>query len=185
MDRFAYEQVYLVICSILVFLDLSGPSPSAQDREVAYRVGPLEVLGDGPSYVEVGLGAFDAHGGDGEISAVAEIQLRWGRKLWFIGPAIRLLGNTDGGVFGYAGIDADVAYGNVVITPLLGAGGYAEGGSKHLGGVFQFRVGLGIAYEFANRTRLGLRLSHLSNAGIHDKNPSEEELYITYTWPLP
>jgi hypothetical protein len=166
--------------------------PSAQaaaenQREVFQRLGPIEILGDAPSYAEVGLGAFDLftdRDGSAERSGVAQIQLRWGRKLYLIGPVIGLMGNTDGGVFGYGGIYADLAYGNFVVTPVLAAGGYSKGGSKDLGGVFQFRLELGVAYEFDDGTRIGVRLGHISNAGIHDDNPGEEELFITFAIPF-
>jgi lipid A 3-O-deacylase len=50
---------------------------------------------------------------------------------------------------------------------------------------FQFRTGLGVAYEFDDGTRLGVRVAHVSNAGIHDDNPGEEELYVRFALPFP
>jgi lipid A 3-O-deacylase len=94
------------------------------------------------------------------------------------------MANTDRGVFGYGGIYADLAYGNVVLTQMLGLGGYSKGDSKDLAGVFQFRVETGIAYEFDGGKRIGARVAHISNAGIHNFNPGEEELYVTYALPF-
>ncbi len=177
----------LASSSLLALLSLSGQPVSAQGREIAFRLGPIEVLEDGPSYAELGVGAFDLFAFQGEraTSAAAEIELRWGRKAWFIGPAIGLMGNTDGGVFGYGGIYADLTYKNLVITPLFGPGGYVQGHSKDLGGVLQFRTELGVAYQFDDGARLGVRIAHLSNAGIHHSNPGEEELHVTYALPFP
>lgn len=104
--------------------------------------------------------------------------------MWFLGPAIGLMANTDGGVFGYGGLYADIAYGNFIVTPLAGFGGYREGDSTDLGGVFQFRLSIGVSYQFENRHRLGLNLAHVSNATIHEINPGEEELYLTYAIPF-
>ena len=171
----------------LIALSPSAQAVAQNQREVFHRLGPIEILGDTPSYAEVGLGAFDVfaeRGGSGERSGAAQLQLRWGQKLYFIGPVVGLLGNTDGGVFGYGGIYADLAYGSFVVTPVLAAGGYSEGGSKDLGGVFQFRLEVGIAYEFDDGTRIGVRLGHISNAGIHDDNPGEEELFLTLAIPF-
>ena len=171
----------------LIALSPSAQAVAENQREGFHRLGPIEILGDALSYAEVGLGAFDVfteRDGSAERSGVAQIQLRWGQKLYFIGPVIGLLGNTDGGVFGYGGIYADLAYGNLVVTPVLAAGGYSEGGSKDLGGVFQFRLELGVAYEFDDGTRIGVRLGHISNAGIHDDNPGAEELFITFAIPF-
>lgn len=178
--------VSLALFSLLLFLGSGDQSLSAQERQDALRLGPVELRGDGPSYAEVGLGGFNVLDmDDGGASAAGQIQLRWGRKLYFVGPAIGLMGNTDGGGFGYGGVYADIAVGDVVFTPLLGAGGYAEGDSSDLGGVFQFRTALGITHEFDDGTRFGVRVAHISNAGIHDDNPGEEELYLTFALPFP
>jgi hypothetical protein len=67
----------------------------------------------------------------------------------------------------------------------LGPGGYVQGHSKDLGGIFQFRTELWVAYQFDGGARLGARIAHLSNAGIHHSNPGEEELLVTYAPPFP
>lgn len=169
--------------ALLVIL-LTMPSwrlAADDERDVVFRVGPLDVLGESANYVEVGLGAFNVLDRDGEeTETAARIELRLGQKLWVVGPAIGLVAAGDGGVFGYGGVYADVAYGHVIFTPLLGIGGYARGNSKDLGGVFQFRGAFGAAWEFDQGTRLGLHVAHVSNAFIHDENPGEEELFLTY-----
>lgn len=169
----------------LIALASAAQARAGEPRDVFHRLGPIEVMGQAPSYAEIGVGAFDVLGeGDGRTSGAAQVQLRWGRKLFFIGPAIGLMANTDGGVFGYGGVYADLAYGNVILTQMLGLGGYARGDSKDLAGVFQFRTETGIAHEFDGRKRIGVRIAHVSNAGIHDFNPGEEELYLTFALPF-
>jgi lipid A 3-O-deacylase len=162
-------------------LAASAPGRAQEPRDVFHRLGPVELLGD----ADFGAGVFDLFGeGDGRTSGAAQVQLRWGRKLFFIGPLIGLMANTDRGVFGYGGVYADLAYGDVVLTQMLGLGGYSRGDSKDLAGVFQFRVETGIAYEFDGGKRIGARIAHISNAGIHDFNPGEEDLYLTFALPL-
>jgi lipid A 3-O-deacylase len=161
---------------------------AAETAENTYaRWGDLAVLGDNaPHYLDLAVGVFDLRQsfGTSERSAAGRVELRGGRKLWFLGPAMGLMANTDGGVFGYGGVYADIAYGNVIVTPFGGFGGYRRDDSSGLGGVFQFRLSLGVSYVFPNRHRLGLNFAHISNAAIHDKNPGEEELYITYAIPF-
>lgn len=53
-----------------------------------------------------------------------------------------------------------------------------------LGGPFEFRLALDVAYEFESRSRLGLRLSHLSSACIYDRNPGAEELLLVYSFAI-
>jgi hypothetical protein len=147
------------------------------------------VLGQEASQLEIGIGVFDVFKDvvftdDRENrSAAARLELRGGHKVVVLGPAIGVMANTDGGVFGYGGVYIDVAWGDVLITPLVGLGGYAEGGSKDLGGVFQFLASGTVAYAFPNGSRLGIRLSHLSNASIHH-NPGVEDLMLIYSLPF-
>jgi hypothetical protein len=51
---------------------------------------------------------------------------------------------------------------------------YVQGPSKDLGGIFQFRTELRLRTSFDGGAKLGARILHLSNAGIHHCNPGEE-----------
>lgn len=139
----------------------------------------------GPDHLSVGAGAFnvipDNHA---DRSAAFQLEYRFGDKLGIFGPAIGGMVNTDGAVNPYAGIYTDFAMGPVIVSPFAGAGYYADGHSKDLGGPFQFRLALDVAYEFDSQSRLGLRLSHLSNAYIYDHNPGEEELMLVYSFAI-
>lgn len=171
-------------CALPIVMTCGGAHAGGGDH-VAFRVGAVEFLGRAPSYIDVGVGVFDVFLEDDDITTpAARIELRWGEKLFFIGPAIGIMANTDGGVFGYGGIYADIRYGNFVLMPLLAVGGYHQGDSKDLGGVFQFRVGLGLNYQVEGGARIGVRLDHVSNAGTHGSNPGEEELLLTLSVPL-
>lgn len=170
---------------LFLFVVSFAAAVPAQVREPVASLGPVEVLGSGPSRAEFGVGSFDVlRQGESGRAAAMLAQLRYGRKLYGIGPAIGLMTNLDGGVFAYGGLYADFAWGKVIITPVLGLGGYHEGGSKDLGGVFQFRTEIGFAYELQNGSRLGVRITHISNAGIHSRNPGEEEVLLTYSLPF-
>jgi len=117
-------------------------------------------------------------------SAAGRVEFRVGHKIYGIGPALGFLANTDGGAYGYRAVYADLKYHDLVLTPLAGLGAYQEGDGSDLGGVFQFRLALGVSYQFADKSRAGLTLAHVSNAGIHDDNPGEDEIYLTYALPF-
>ena len=51
-------------------------------------------------------------------------------------------------------------------------GGYHTGDSSDLGGVFEFRLSLDIAYRFDNGHRLGVRAAHISSGGVNEQNPA-------------
>lgn len=146
----------------------------------------IEFRRDGPSYLSVGAGAFNIFPDNHDDRAAAfQLEYRHGDKFWGIfGPAVGGMVNTDGAVNPYAGVYTDLAMGPIIVSPFGGAGYYADGKSKDLGGPFQFRLALDVAYEFDSQSRLGLRLSHLSNAYIYDRNPGEEELMLVYSFAI-
>ena len=82
------------------------------------------VRGDEPSYLDFGVGAFNAVFRHGQpATAEGRIEFRYGEKLFYIGPAVGLLANARGGVFGYGGLYSDIAFGRFILTPLAGLGG--------------------------------------------------------------
>lgn len=153
----------------------------AGDTTAFARLGPIVVHGNEADNLLLGAGVFDLRD---EPSGAGMVEYRFGRKVFVIGPALGLLVNADGGLFGYVGVYSDLSYANFFVTPQLAIGGYGDGSSKDLGGVFQFRQALDLAYRFGNGHRLGLRVAHISNASIHDSNPGEEELLLTYSLQL-
>jgi lipid A 3-O-deacylase len=146
------------------------------------QIGQVTLHGDQADVFSVGVGAYDF--ADRGTAAAATAEYRLGRKLWFVGPSIGLMANSDGGVLGYLTVYIDLSWSQIHLTPQVGIAGYREGDSRDLGSVFQFRASGDLAYEFANAGRLGLRLVHVSNANTTNPNPGEEELYLVYSLPL-
>ena len=68
-------------------------------------------------------------------------------------------------------------------TPSFGAGFYDDGSGKKLGNTIEFRTSLEISYELKNNNRIGISLSHISNANLGNKNPGAEILSISYHIP--
>ena len=50
--------------------------------------------------------------------------------------------------------------------------------------MLEFRSGIEVAWRFDNRSRLGVEFTHISNAGIYDRNPGTETLTVNYSIPL-
>ena len=173
------------VLAVALLCGLGASAAAAETGGAPLQLGPAQLAADEASYLDLGLGTFGTRPGHPAPDAgEGRVELRYGKKLLYLGPALGLLANTKGGVFGYGGLYADLHLGNVVITPLGGIGGYHRGNGEHLGGTFQFRLSLAVAYEFADRSRLGLQYGHISNAGTHDINPGDNELLVTYSLPL-
>ncbi len=178
----------LALLSLLVFGSLLSPlTPKAfaidPSADIELPVGTL--LGDGPDRAWAGVGAFNVFpNNSANRSAQFSGEYRPGYKLFSIGPMLGLTVNTQGGVFGYGGLYTDYAVGPVVLTPSVAVGGYAQNGSKDLGSVFQIQTAFEAAYQFEGGSRLGVRISHISNLGVNEKNPGAESLLLTYSLPL-
>ena len=69
-------------------------------------------------------------------------------------------------------------------TPSFGAGFYDDGSGKKLGNSLQFRTSFEVSYELKNKNRIGISLSHISNANLGDKNPGVEILSFSYHIPF-
>ena len=72
---------------------------------------------------------------------------------------------------------------NLYLTPSFGAGIYNDGSGKKLGNDIQFRSSIEVSYELKNKNRIGISLSHISNANLGDKNPGVEILSLSYHIP--
>jgi len=68
-------------------------------------------------------------------------------------------------------------------TPSFGAGLYDDGDGKKLGNDLEFRTAFEISYEMKNKNKIGISISHISNANIGDKNPGVEIISLSYQIP--
>ena len=136
-----------------------------------------------PDFLTFGAGAFDYN--DDSTAGVVSLAYLSAKRLLFLQPLGGLMVTFDGGVYGYAGLGLDVFFGRrIVATPSLSVGLYGQGDGKDLGHVVEFRSAIQIAYRFDDRSRLGVMLHHLSNAGIDDTNPGANTVMLTYSRPL-
>ena len=135
-----------------------------------------------PDFLAFSLGGFDVK--DDETAGEARLEYRSDIKLWFVKPFSGVMVNTVAGVYGYGGFLADLFFGRRwVLTPSLAAGFYSDG-SKDLGSGLEFRSQLEFAFRFKSRSRIGLSVSHISNASLDDVNPGTEEVVLTYAVPF-
>jgi hypothetical protein len=131
-----------------------------------------------------GAGVFDVFDEKGDA---LEYRLEYRHSnIWRNLYPIAGINGTDGGaVYGYAGLNYDIyASDNIVFIPNFAVGAYSQGDDKDLGGALNFRSGIELAYEFESDYRLGMALSHISNASIYDKNPGQESLVVNFTVPV-
>jgi len=150
----------------------------------------VTLMSSGAPYLNVGIGVFNLVGAvndDGYDHTPLEINAEYqsGFRFYGVGYVLGLLANTDGGVDGYAGFYADLALTpHWILTPEAAVSGYSRGDSKKMGDNFLFRLEMGLAYQMNDGGRLGLKIAHLSNGDLYTRDPGENELLVTYSFPL-
>ena len=50
--------------------------------------------------------------------------------------------------------------------------------------MLEFRTSAELAYRFDNNNRIGVAITHLSNANIYNQNPGTETITLNYSVPM-
>lgn len=152
---------------------------------MALTLGPAHAGGeDDGSTLVLGAGYTDPTDSDTD-AADFRLDYRHGEGLWFVKPFVGIQSTSEGSVWGGGGIYIDIPiHDRVFLTGSAAVGGYSQGGGKDLGSVIEFRTQGEVTYRFDNGMRLGAAFSHLSNAGIDDKNPGLNFISALFVVPL-
>ncbi len=137
-----------------------------------------------PSFVSFGAGWYDVVNRDDD-AAEMRVEYRPSLRYWLFKPLVGGMVTSDGSLHAYAGIVSDFYFGRrIVVSPSVAPGFFVKGGGKDLDYPLEIRSQLEIAYRFDDRSRLGLAFSHMSNAGLGDRNPGSESVTLYYSIPL-
>lgn len=150
----------------------------------ALLLAPAGLAAEGPRWV-TGVGGWGGWRDGSQIDTVGSLLLeaRFEPVLWGAYPLAGVLLNGDGGGHFRIGIGRDLRLGPRWVISLTSGGGYYEAGDGiDLGHDFEFRSAFDLAYELANQVRIGLSVSHLSNAGISEVNPGTETVELLVSW---
>ena len=142
-----------------------------------------------PPRLALGAGAFDITPSTGHKFArtAGEFrgEYRFGDTVSILAPFVGASVTTDGAAYGYFGLGFDVNFGpSWVLTPNAAAGVFERGSGTRLGSWWEFRTGAEFAYRFADRSRLGVEVTHTSNAGLTKLNPGEQSVLVMYSIPM-
>lgn len=86
-------------------------------------------------------------------------------------------------VYGYAGLLYDWNfYDDFSLVPSVAAGFYHQDGGQDLGGSFNFRTAIELNYAITQDSRIGIAVSHISNASLYNDNPGIENATISYSF---
>jgi len=145
-------------------------------------------LADDPAFVSFGAGTYDWNRQKDEGVEV-RAEYRHNKKyLGFFKPfvAASVARNSSTSFFVGAGVLADIYFGKRwVLTPSFAPHFYSGGNNKlELDYALEFRSQIELAYRFDDRSRLGMAVSHYSNASLGKTNPGTEAAQIYYSMPV-
>jgi lipid A 3-O-deacylase len=137
-----------------------------------------------PNLLSGSAGLFDVERRN-DPAAEFRAGYRWERHGRALRPLVAAMVTSDGASYACGGVAYDLPLGRrLLITPSLAPGLYARGGGLDLGHVVEFRSQLAIDFRLPRGARIGLSLSHMSNAHLGAKNPGVEALVLNYSKPL-
>lgn len=147
----------------------AAPAPGANEGLMAIYVGSFSTLRDA-RHEAITVGG----------------EYRFRDVYYGIRPTIGGFAAGNGEMYGYAGFNWDLPLSTapILITPGFNVGAYDGHNGKNLGHALEFRSTLEVSYQFASHDRLGIAISHLSNAGLGSQNPGTETLQVVYAAPL-
>jgi hypothetical protein len=156
---------FLMAAALVVAGGMAAPAGALELVLSAGEFDVEEEIGDGPYELGVTL----------RLDAIELARWSWGSII----PAFGVMANEDESYYGWGGFAFVIPLGDRWrVTPQLGAGAYEQGDGRNLGGTLEFRSGLELAVRPGARTWVGLEFYHLSNAGIHERNPGTNSLVV-------
>jgi len=139
----------------------------------------------GTSFFGLSVGMFDpiTHG-----NKSTAFNAEWQPGLKIMGnlqPLFGAMATTKGALLGYGGVG--VPYNitdHVFLMPSIALGYYRNGSDYDLGRKIVGRVGSELAYQFDDKSRLGLNFDVLTNGSSLQGRDRTEMVLLTYTLPL-
>lgn len=138
------------------------------------------------AYFGVGTGVFKVYAEDKEndLNAYGLISYRPGLEIFGYG-LWSTFACTDREFYLSGGILQDFyLMENVVLTPKFGLGIYTHNDGYDLGSPLEFSPAIQISYELDDRSRIGLRFVHVSNANLGKENSGANAVSILYSVPI-
>ena len=140
---------------------------------------------DDPAFLSFSTGWFDFNR---QKDQAGEFRLEYKSdyKLLNFKPFATLAAVSNGMTFLGAGILMDIYFGRRwVVTPSFAPTWWrGKTTDLDLGHGIEFRSQLEFAYRFDDRARVGLSVSHYSNASLGDDNPGTESFMVNYSVPI-
>ena len=138
-----------------------------------------------PDLVSFSVGCFDfLRSKHRTCEFSVEYQFQFQYQFFAFRPLLGAMATVRGSTYAYGGVNFDFMISDLVFSPGIAAGWYQPGGGKNLRFPLEFRSCFEIAWQRSDFQRLGVRISHISNASLGYKNPGQESLVLFYSFPI-
>ena len=165
----------MIVTTVILIGSLPVFNTAMADSDIRYK-------NTDPDYITWGAGGFDVN--DDETAGQFEVQARFNTSLWIFKPQVGMFVTGKYAAYAYVGLLVDAFIRErFVVSPSFSIGASHEGEGKQLGGTLQFRSAVEFSFCFDDRSRLGLQIGHLSNAGIYSENPGTEFIVLNFSVP--
>lgn len=134
------------------------------------------------SFLGLSIGLYDPDNRNESVSFNVEWQPGV-RIMGAVQPLFGALATTDSGMLGYAGVGLPLHLGSFFAMPSLAVGAYKEGAGRDLDSTLAWRAGTELAYEFSDKSRLGINAHILTNGESTDRRDRIGILSLVYTTP--
>ncbi len=140
---------------------------------------------DDPDFLSVGVGWFDFNR-EKDVGGEFRLEYRSDKKWWVFKPFVTAAATNHKMSFIGAGVLVDIYLGRrFVLTPSFSPTIWrGKTDTLDLGYPLEFRSQMELSYRFNDRSRLGLSISHYSNASLGNTNPGTETVSVYYSIPL-
>lgn len=157
-------------------LEPALPPPAPETRVVEAQ--------DNTSFFGLSIGMYDAFT-HGQKAGAINVEWQPGVKIaGFLQPLFGGFATNEGSMMGYGGVGVPFNItDNIFLMPSVAVGAYKEGAGYDLDRTFAVRYGTELAYQFADKSRLGLNAHIISNARSFDKEDRTEVISLVYTMP--
>ena len=165
-----------------------APAPAPQPQaEVVPPVPESRIVDVQPntSFFGLSVGVYDPQS-HGTKSTAFNVEWQPGVKIvGYLQPLFGAMATTKGALLGYAGIGVPFNItDHVFVMPSVALGAYKNGGDYDLGRSIVERVGTELAYQFDDKSRLGLNFDALTNGTSLQRGDRAEMVSLTYTMPF-
>jgi lipid A 3-O-deacylase len=137
------------------------------------------------SFFGLSVGMYDPMS-HGKQAAALTLEFQPGvRILGVLQPIFGAMATTNGAIYGYGGVGVPMRLSKrILLMPSAAVGAYHEGNGYDLDRTIAYRLGTELAYEFDNKSRLGLNAHILTNGKSFGREDRTEIISLTYTTPF-